>query len=102
MTTATKTKQKQQQLPKVKGRSSAWIDQKGVLPARGVYKSASELYFRSKNYEMRNTETTLNKVKTRFILFYDSANTDKENSKSELLHKITPSHQPTAYSGVGK
>jgi hypothetical protein len=101
MTTATKTKQKHK-LPTVKGRSSAWIDQKGVLPARGVYKSASELYFRSQNYEMRNTETSLHKVKTRFILPYDSANTDKENSKSELLHKITPSHQPTAYSGGRK
>ena len=48
---------------------------------------------------MANTKTSLNKVKTRFILPYDSANTDKESSKSELSRKITPSHQPTAYSG---
>ena len=92
-------RRRQKQQTTVKGRSSAWIDQKGVFPARGLYKSASDLYFKSKNHEMRNTETSLNKVKTRFILPYGSANTDKQSSESELSHKTTPSHQPTAYSG---
>jgi hypothetical protein len=56
----------------------------------GRYRFVGDLYFISKIRETRSTETSLNKVKARFTLPYDSENID-ENSACNTSQKISPS-----------